>query len=123
MRTAGLPARLSVTGQPFPLPASAQLAIYRLIQEALTNALKHAPGATAEIRLTYLPGQVELEVTDDGGSRGVVPPAGRPAGGHGIAGMRERAGVFGGQVSAGPAAHGGWRVHTVLRLRPPAEDT
>jgi signal transduction histidine kinase len=136
VRTAGLPTRLTVTGRSFPLPSSAQLVLYRMIQEALTNILKHASGATAQVRLAYQPGQVELEVTDDG-SPAAVPaakragvlraagdpgtsapgePAGRPGGGHGIAGMRERAAVFGGQVSAGPRPGGGWRVHTMLRL-------
>ena len=126
VRAAGLPTRLTVAGQPFPLPDSAQLTVYRVIQEALTNTLKHAPGATAEVRLAYLAGEVELEVTDDGGHRPGVPAAGAPgagqaagwpSGGHGIAGMRERAALFGGQVTAGPRPGGGWRVHTVLRLR------
>jgi signal transduction histidine kinase len=121
VRAAGLPARLTVTGPPFPLPPSAQLALYRITQEALTNTLKHAPGATAQVHMTYLPDQVELEVTDDG-QPGTVPPGGESAGprgdGHGIAGMRERAATFGGQVSAGPGPGGGWRVGTVLRLAP-----
>ena len=122
VRAAGLPARLTVTGPPFAVPPGAQLALYRITQEALTNTLKHAPGATAQVRLAYLPGQVELEVTDDG-RPGAVPPGGEPAGppgaGHGIAGMRERAATFGGQVSARPRPSGGWRVRTVLRLAPP----
>ena len=108
-----------MAGPPFPLPPSAQLALYRITQEALTNTLKHAPGATAEVRVAYLPGQVELEVTDDGGPG--VPAGGEPpgprGGGHGIAGMRERAATFGGQVAAGPRP-GGWRVRSVLRLAP-----
>lgn len=120
VRAAGLPTRLTVTGQPFPLPPSAQLALYRTIQEALTNTLKHAPGATAQVRLAYRPGEVELEVTDDG-RPGDVPAAEPHRGGHGLAGMRERAAVFGGQVSAGPRPGGGWRIHTVLSLGP-AED-
>jgi signal transduction histidine kinase len=122
VRAAGLPARLTVTGPPVAVPPSAQLALYRITQEALTNTLKHAPGATAQVRLAYLPGQVELEVTDDGRPGAVLPggePAGPPGGGHGIAGMRERAATFGGQVSAGPRSGGGWRVRTVLRLTPP----
>jgi signal transduction histidine kinase len=121
VRAAGLPARLTVTGPPFPLPPGAQLALYRITQEALTNTLKHAPGATAEVRVAYRPSQVELEVTDDGRPGG-VPAGGEPAGprggGHGIAGMRERAATFGGQVAAGPGPGGGWRVRTVLRLGP-----
>jgi signal transduction histidine kinase len=128
VRSAGLPARLTVTGQPFPLPPSAQLVLYRMIQEALTNTIKHAAGATAQVRLAYRPGEVTLEVTDDGrpaavpaaGPPKASPAAGDPAGprgpGHGIAGMRERAAVFGGQVSAGPRPGGGWRVRTVLRF-------
>jgi signal transduction histidine kinase len=118
VRAAGLPTRLTVTGQPFPLPPSAQLALYRLIQEALTNALKHAPGTTAQVCLTYLPGEVELDVTDDG-PPGTGPATGQRTSsphGHGIAGMRERAAVFGGTVAAGPRPGGGWRVRTVLRL-------
>ncbi len=124
VRAAGLPVRLTVTGQPFPLPAAAQLALYRLIQEALTNTLKHAPGAAgAQVRVAYLPGEVELEITDTGHPRNVAAPSTNRAAGHGIAGMRERAAVFGGQVTAGPRRRGGWRIHTVLRLDPePAKE-
>ena len=120
VRAAGLPVRLIVTGQPSPLPAAAQLALYRMIQEALTNTLKHAPSAAAaQVRLGYLPGEVELEVTDAGLPASMATPGtGRSVAGHGIAGMRERAAVFGGQVTAGPRPGGGWRVHTVLRLSP-----
>jgi signal transduction histidine kinase len=123
VRAAGLPVRLTVTGRPLPLPAAAQLVLYRMIQEALTNTLKHAPGtAGAQVCLAYLPGEVELEITDTG-CPGTPPapstlPAVSTAAGHGIAGMRERASVFGGQVTAGPRPGGGWRVHTVLRLSP-----
>ena len=114
--------RLTVTGAPAALPPSAELTLYRMIQEALTNTLKHAAASSAEVRLSYLPGQVGLEVTDDGrpgsGPRGARPEGTVPGAGHGIAGMRERAAVFGGEVSAGPGDGGGWRVHTVLRLDP-----
>jgi signal transduction histidine kinase len=128
VRAVGLPTRLTVTGEPFPLPPSAQLALYRTIQEALTNTLKHAPGSVAQVRLAYRPGEVELEVTDDGhpGAVDTSPVAEAPAGsrgaGHGLAGMRERAAIFGGQVSAGPRPGGGWRVHTVLRPDPAPAD-
>ena len=101
-----------MSGLPFALPPSAQLALYRMMQEALTNTLKHAAAASAQVRLTYLPGEVGLEVTDDG------RPSAGSADGHGIVGMRERAAVFGGEVSAGPRPGGGWQVHTVLRLDP-----
>lgn len=119
IRAAGLPTRLTVTGQPADLPPSIQLALYRIIQEALTNTLKHSVAASARVQLTYLPDGVALEVTDDGQPRARpvgAPDAGSSAG-HGITGMRERAAVFGGEVSAGPGPRGGWRVHTMLYLR------
>jgi signal transduction histidine kinase len=128
VREAGLAVRLTVSGQPFPLPPSAQLALYRIIQEALTNTLKHADATSAQVHLDYRDGEVGLEVTDDGRRVHIPAPVspggasmtgGPMAGGHGLAGMRERAAVFGGRVSAGPRQGGGWRVHTVLRVRPP----
>jgi signal transduction histidine kinase len=116
VQAAGLPAMLSVTGQPYPLPSSAQLALYRIAQEALTNTIKHAGATLAQVHLSYRPGEIGLEVTDDG------HPAAGAGGGHGLAGMRERAAVFGADVSAGPAPGGGWRVHTVLHLEPGPPD-
>jgi signal transduction histidine kinase len=120
VREAGLPVRLTVSGQPFPLPATAQLTLYRIVQESLTNTMKHADATSAHVHLTYQDEEVEIEVTDDGRLGGIavpVPPGGGPgAGGHGLAGMRERAAVFGGEVSAGPRPEGGWRVHTLLRV-------
>lgn len=131
VRAAGLPVTMCTTGQPFPLPATARLTIYRIIQEALTNILKHAPGATARISLGYQPGRVDLEITDTGRPGDAVPdartapgagtaagPPATAAGGHGIAGMRERAALFAGQVTAGPAPGGGWRIHATLRPEP-----
>ena len=122
VRAAGLPTRLTVIGQPAALPPSMQLALYRIIQEALTNTLKHSTAASARVELTYLPDGVALELTDDGQPRArpVGEPGAEPAAGHGITGMRERAAVFGGEVSAGPRLGGGWRVHTMLYLRPEA---
>jgi signal transduction histidine kinase len=117
VREAGLPVRLAVSGQPFPLPASAQLTLYRIVQEALTNTMKHADATSAHVRLAYRCEEVEIEVTDDGRLGVAAPPGGGPvAGGHGLAGMRERAAVFGGEVSAGPRPEGGWRVHALLRV-------
>ena len=121
VREAGLPVRLTVSGQAFPLPPGAQLTLYRIVQEALTNVLKHADAASAHVHLTYQNGEVELEVTDDGRTAAPVPPeAGPAATGHGLVGMRERAAVFGGEVSAGPRPEGGWRVHARL---PGTEET
>jgi signal transduction histidine kinase len=106
VRAAGLATSLTVTGQPFPLPGTAQLAVYRLVQEALTNVLKHADSPTAaHVRLRYAQPAVDLDITDDG------RPKAHPAdGGHGLTGMRERAAMFGGEVQAGPRPGGGWRV-------------
>ena len=119
VRTAGLPASLTVTGETFPVPAGMQLALYRMTQEALTNTLKYATGAASvQVHLTYLPGSVGLEVTDDGRPRAETAGLAGQPGGHGITGMRERAAGFGGEVFAGPRPGGGWRVHTVLRLDP-----
>jgi signal transduction histidine kinase len=108
VRATGLPATWTVTGRRFPLPATVELAIYRVAQEALTNVLKHAVAPTsAKIHLTYDEPLVTLEVLDDGRP---VPVPVTSGGGHGLSGMRERASVAGGDVEAGPRAGGGWRV-------------
>ncbi|HEY0541709.1 MAG TPA: histidine kinase [Actinoallomurus sp.] len=111
VRAAGLPVEFVVTGRPPAMAPGAELAIYRLIQEALTNIRKHTiAGTTARVRLGYSSERVELEITDDG--RPTVPvPAGPERTGHGIAGMRERVAVYGGLLEAGPLSGGGWRVH------------
>ncbi|MGH3232951.1 MAG: sensor histidine kinase, partial [Streptosporangiaceae bacterium] len=83
--------------------------IYRVVQEALTNVVKHAPGARAVAELTVSAGKVRLDVRDDGGPGGEAPRAGLGAG-HGITGMRERIGAFGGWLVAGPVAGGGFQV-------------
>jgi signal transduction histidine kinase len=119
-RAAGLPVKLTIAGEPFLLPPSAQLAVYRMITEALTNTLKHATGSAAAVCLEYRDGEVSLEVSDDGAGRAGAGGAGAGgaavSGGHGITGMRERAAVFGGEVSAGPRPGGGWQVRTVLKV-------
>ncbi|KAA2254474.1 two-component sensor histidine kinase [Solihabitans fulvus] len=112
VRGAGLDASWTVVGTPFPLPPTAGLAVYRLIQEALTNVLKHARSCTrARVTLRYDQPSVEVEVTDDGHGG----PAG-PGGGHGLVGMRERAAMFGGELAAEPTREGGWRVWARLRV-------
>ncbi|MDT5026309.1 MAG: hypothetical protein QOE61_2735 [Micromonosporaceae bacterium] len=114
VRATGLPTELTVTGQPFSLPSSAQLVVYRLVQEALTNVLKHADATSSRVRLNYCPGHVHhVEVTDTGRG-GPGPPA---PGSHGLTGMRERAAVFGGTVDAGPQVGGGWRVSIRLHIQ------
>jgi signal transduction histidine kinase len=110
VRAAGLPVTFETTGAPVALGSGAELTVYRLVQEALTNSLKHAgAGAAATVRLRYEEGAIDVEVTDDGRGRALVS-----AGGQGLSGMRERAAVYGGEVDAGPAPTGGWRVHVRL---------
>jgi signal transduction histidine kinase len=113
VRSAGLPTSLTISGQPFDLPSTAQLAVYRVVQEALTNVLKHADSPTeACVRLCYVEPSLELLIWDDGrtGDRSAV----EVTAGHGLAGMRERAGMFGGEVLAGPRPGGGWQVSVRL---------
>ena len=108
---AGLPARLVVTGAPPDLPEGEQLVIYRITQEALTNALKHGgPQVTAVVAIDYGPDEVSVRVTDDGRGAG----AARGADGHGLVGMRERVGMYGGTVWAGPRNGGGFEVRASL---------
>ncbi|RKQ90434.1 signal transduction histidine kinase [Solirubrobacter pauli] len=110
VRAAGLHATLETSGAPVELGAGAELTVYRLVQEALTNTLKHAGShARAYVRLQYDTTGVEVEVTDDGPGHARVA-----AGGQGLTGMRERAAVYGGELEAGPAPAGGWRVRTRL---------
>ncbi len=96
------------------MSGAAGLTVYRVVQEALTNALKHAEEATSvEIELDFANPDIAVRVTDDGRST-VTVPAGARSGGHGLAGMAERATAFGGTLSAGPRPNGGWEVATVL---------
>ena len=101
MRQAGLPVQLRVEGQPWPLPPGVDLAAYRIVQEALTNTLRHAGPAQAEVIVRYQDHAVELEVLDDG--HGPEPGDGADgARGHGLVGMRERVALYGGTLEAGP---------------------
>ena len=120
VRAAGLPTRLVITGEPSVVPAAAQLTAYRLVQEALTNTLKHAPAGTrAEVRVACTTAAVTLSVADDGNGTVPPPPATGGASGHGLPGMRERAAAYGGRLTAGPQPGGGWRVEAVLTLTTP----
>jgi signal transduction histidine kinase len=107
----GLRIEQHVEGRPRELPATVDLAGYRIVQEALTNVRKHAPGATAVVRLAYLPGQFRVEVTDTGTSAPQHAAAGT---GHGLLGMRERALSVGGVFSADAEPDSGFRVTAVL---------
>jgi signal transduction histidine kinase len=112
--SAGLPAELTVSGRPRALPPGLDLAAYRVVQEALTNVMKHAGHARTAVRLDYRPDELIIDVSDDG------PPAATPTaslgGGRGLLGLRERVSLYGGQFDAGPRPAGGWRVTARLPL-------
>jgi signal transduction histidine kinase len=122
VRASGTAVDLRVSGTDRQLSPALELSLYRVVQEALTNVVKHAPGARAVAELAVSAGKVRLMVRDDGGPDGGGPDGGGPAGwsagddgwppgpGHGIVGMRERIGAFGGWLAAGPADGGGFQV-------------
>ena len=112
-RESGVNADLHVAGEPATVSPALDLCAYRIIQEALTNAIKHAAPAHADVRVSWQAGALELEIADDGRGSGVVNSAG---GGHGIAGMRERVALHGGRIDAGPRASGGFAVRAQLPL-------
>jgi signal transduction histidine kinase len=112
---AGVAAEVDIEGEIRPLPPAADLSAYRIVQEALTNVVRHAGPTHARVTIGYRPGEVIIEVTDDG-PRGQAPrPIARAGGGHGLIGMRERAALFGGTLDAGPHA-GGFRVRATLPI-------
>jgi signal transduction histidine kinase len=112
-REAGLSVELRLEGDPQPLPAGVDLTAYRLVQEGLTNALKHARAKRAQVVVHYGDRDLEVTVSDDG--RGAGSGDG---GGHGLVGMRERVAVFGGELEAGPRAEGGYRLRAKLPVVP-----
>jgi signal transduction histidine kinase len=114
---AGQPVEVMVEGERVRLPLAVDLACYRIVQESLTNVARHAGPARARVRLAFGAGEVVVEVTDDGhGAAAGVHPDG---GGHGIAGMRERAVALGGELAAGPRPEGGFCVRARLPLGDP----
>jgi len=114
-RSAGLPVRLETTGDLEQVPAGVGLGVYRIVQEALTNVLKHAgTGAAAVVKVIRSEARVDIEITDNG--FGTPHDIVAVSGGNGLIGMRERAGVLGGSLEAGPNPGGGWRVRAVLPL-------
>ncbi|SMC95534.1 sensor histidine kinase [Kibdelosporangium aridum] len=116
VRLVGLPVRLKLKGELDSLPAGIGLGIYRIVQEALTNTLKHAgAGASAVVRVARIGENIELDITDDG--FGTPHELVSISGGNGLIGMRERANVFGGTLQAGPRPGGGWHVHAVLPIQ------
>jgi signal transduction histidine kinase len=110
-RNSGLPVDLRIEGEPEQLAASVDLTAYRLVQEGLTNAIKHARARHAEVLVRYDESYVELTVTDDGTGDGHGE-----GGGHGLVGMRERVSVYGGELEAGPLPGGGFRLHARLPI-------
>ena len=113
VRETGLPVNLAITGDHAELPAAIDVSVYRIVQEALTNVLKHAGRARADVTIGCADSSVTIEITDNGtnehGDR-------VPAGGHGLAGMRARAAIFGGELQAGPRPGGGFAVRARLPL-------
>jgi signal transduction histidine kinase len=112
MRAAGLPTQLTVEGAPARLSAGVELSAYRIVQEALTNALKHAHAAAAEVTIRHRAQGLDLEVVNSGSSNG----GGRPAStsGHGLIGMRERVALYGGTITTGHRDGGGYAVRAHL---------
>jgi signal transduction histidine kinase len=110
---AGLPVKLEIEGDAVPLPAGVDLCAYRVVQEGLTNALKHAGPAHAEVLLRYTPLRLDVEVRDDG--RGAPAPNGDGAG-HGLIGMRERVGLYGGELRTGPRDSGRFGISAHIPL-------
>ena len=108
----GLPVRLHVDGDPFPLPRAIDLSAYRIVQEGLTNTLKHARASQADVTVRYRPDELEVEVADDGAGAATSDGLG-----HGLVGMRERVKIYGGVMNAGTAPEGGF----ILRARLPLD--
>ncbi|MEU0967540.1 histidine kinase [Streptomyces sp. NPDC005917] len=111
IRETGVPVELTVTGTPAPLSAGADLAAYRVVQEALTNTVKHAVGARVRIAIDHLPGAVHIKVSDTGGTSAARVA---PGGGRGLTGLRERLAVYGGSLQAGEGPTGGFQVRAVI---------
>ncbi len=110
VRRAGLAVELSVEGEPRPLAAGVDLSAYRVVQEALTNTIKHAHASTADVRVRYDDGRVELFVADDG----IGPSANGSTDGHGLIGMRERVALYGGELETAARPEGGFLVRASL---------
>jgi signal transduction histidine kinase len=113
VRRAGLPVRLHVGGEPFQLPRAIDLSAYRIVQEGLTNALKHAHASHADVTVRYRPEEIELEVADDG--QGPVTTNGQ---GHGLVGIRERVHIYGGEMTATATPMGGFMLSARLPVDP-----
>ena len=116
-RSGGVSVTATCSGNPMPLPEGVDLSAYRIVQEALSNAMRHAPGSNVQVHVAYRADGLALEVCNDQ----ALPSAALPDGGHGIIGMRERATMLGGSLDAGPTGDGGFHVTAVLPVSPPEE--
>jgi signal transduction histidine kinase len=116
-RAAGLDAGINVTGTVRRLPTGLALTVYRIVQEALTNAARHAAGARVRVTLAYEPEAVDLRIADDGGRPGAPRPE-LPSGGRGLVGMRERVALYAGSLDVGAGPDGGFAVHARLPVPP-----
>ncbi|ACU69617.1 histidine kinase [Catenulispora acidiphila DSM 44928] len=114
IRNGGVRVDLAIEGDVIPLPSGLDLAAYRVVQEALTNAVKHAVGALIRVTLDYSPQRLKVDVVDTGGSASSSAATGN---GRGLAGLRQRLAVYGGTLSAGPRLTGGYMVSAVIPLR------
>ena len=125
-RSGGVSVTVTRSGNPVPLPEGVDLSAYRIVQEALSNAMRHASGSHVRLHLAYRPDALALEIGNDAALRAVpvlVASGERAAeGGQGLVGMRERATMLGGSLEAGPTADGGFRVTAVLPVSPPEEE-
>ena len=110
----GLPVRVRIDGEPFPLPTGVDLSAYRIVQEGLTNTVKHAAASYAEVTVHYARGEIRIDVCDDGHGAGASDGLG-----HGLIGIRERVNLYGGEMSAGTANGRGFSLSTRL---PVAQD-
>ena len=126
-RSGGVSVTVTCSGSPATLPDGVDLSAYRIVQEALSNAMRHAPGSHVQVHVAYRPDGLALEVRNDAVPQAVpvlVASGDRAAGGggHGLVGMRERATMLGGSLDAGPTGDGGFQVAAVLPVSPPEEE-
>ena len=124
-RSGGVSVTVTCSGNPVPLPEGVDLSAYRIVQEALSNAMRHAPGSHVQVHVAYRPDSLALEVCNDAASAvPILAGIGDRAagGGHGLVGMRERATMLSGSLEAGPTEDGGFQVTAVLPVSPPEEE-
>jgi signal transduction histidine kinase len=118
VESTGVDVQVAIEGEPVPLAPGVDLTAFRIVQEALTNVVKHAGPASVQVRVVYEPAEVDVEVVDDGRGAASVAAEHPPGSGHGLLGMRERVELYHGTLEAGPRAGGGFRVAARLPLSP-----